>query len=84
MIVMNELIHTFIRVLHASHLMEWVFIMNRMSSQSGPAAQRRRMLLGLLILLLVDVIWVASSELTSVSTAAARDDNLFIQTLSEE
>ncbi|XP_029689119.1 solute carrier family 35 member F5 isoform X3 [Takifugu rubripes] len=45
--------------------MEWVFVMNRMSSQSGPAAQRRRMLLGLLILLLVDVIWVASSELTS-------------------
>lgn len=58
-----------------SHLMEWVFVMNRMSSQSGPAAQRRRMLLGLLILLLVDVIWVASSELTSVSTAAAPDDN---------
>ncbi|XP_056885202.1 solute carrier family 35 member F5-like isoform X3 [Takifugu flavidus] len=45
--------------------MEWVFVMNRKSSQSGPAAQRRRMLLGLLILLLVDVIWVASSELTS-------------------
>lgn len=75
MIVMNELIHTFVCVLHASHLMEWVSVMNRMSSQSGPAAQRRRMLLGLLILLLVDVIWVASSELTSVSTAAARDHN---------
>uniref|UniRef100_A0A8C5E2P9 Solute carrier family 35 member F5 n=1 Tax=Gouania willdenowi TaxID=441366 RepID=A0A8C5E2P9_GOUWI len=46
-------------------LMEWVFIMNRMSSQSSSAAQRRRMALGVVILLLVDVIWVASSELTS-------------------
>ncbi|XP_051814516.1 solute carrier family 35 member F5 isoform X2 [Acanthochromis polyacanthus] len=45
--------------------MEWVFIMNRMSSQSSSAAQRRRMALGVVILLLVDVIWVASSELTS-------------------
>ncbi|XP_031725231.1 solute carrier family 35 member F5 [Anarrhichthys ocellatus] len=45
--------------------MEWVFIMNRMSSQGSSAAQRRRMALGVAILLLVDVIWVASSELTS-------------------
>ncbi|XP_053296617.1 solute carrier family 35 member F5 isoform X2 [Pleuronectes platessa] len=45
--------------------MEWVFIMNRMSSQGSAAAQRRRMALGVVILLLVDVIWVASSELTS-------------------
>uniref|UniRef100_A0A1A8M318 Solute carrier family 35 member F5 n=2 Tax=Nothobranchius pienaari TaxID=704102 RepID=A0A1A8M318_9TELE len=45
--------------------MEWVFVMNRMSSQSSSAAQRRRMVLGVVILLLVDVIWVASSELTS-------------------
>uniref|UniRef100_A0AAQ5XVZ5 Solute carrier family 35 member F5 n=1 Tax=Amphiprion ocellaris TaxID=80972 RepID=A0AAQ5XVZ5_AMPOC len=45
--------------------MEWVFIMNRMSSQSSSAAQRRRMALGVVILLLVDVIWVASSELTA-------------------
>ncbi|XP_045909779.1 solute carrier family 35 member F5-like isoform X2 [Micropterus dolomieu] len=45
--------------------MEWVFIMNRMSSQGSSAAQRRRMALGVVILLLVDVIWVASSELTS-------------------
>ncbi|XP_075886677.1 solute carrier family 35 member F5-like isoform X2 [Nelusetta ayraudi] len=45
--------------------MAWVFIMNRMSSQSSSAAQRRRMALGVVILLLVDVIWVASSELTS-------------------
>ncbi|XP_061579818.1 solute carrier family 35 member F5-like isoform X2 [Cololabis saira] len=45
--------------------MEWVFIMNRMSSQGSLAAQRRRMALGVVILLLVDVIWVASSELTS-------------------
>uniref|UniRef100_A0A671V5X7 Solute carrier family 35 member F5 n=1 Tax=Sparus aurata TaxID=8175 RepID=A0A671V5X7_SPAAU len=39
--------------------------MNRMSSQGSSAAQRRRMALGVVILLLVDVIWVASSELTS-------------------
>ncbi|KAG9329692.1 hypothetical protein JZ751_030054 [Albula glossodonta] len=45
--------------------MEWVFVMNRMSSQSSSLAQRRRMALGVLILLLVDIIWVASSELTS-------------------
>ncbi|XP_008327236.1 solute carrier family 35 member F5 [Cynoglossus semilaevis] len=45
--------------------MEWVFVMNRMSSQSSAAAQRRRMVLGVLILLLVDIIWVVSSELTS-------------------
>lgn len=51
-----------------SVLMEWVFIMNRMSSQGSSAAQRRRMALGVAILLLVDVIWVASSELTSVRT----------------
>lgn len=47
--------------------MVWVFIMNRMSSQSSSSTQRRRMALGIVILLLVDVIWVASSELTSVS-----------------
>ncbi|XP_034041986.1 solute carrier family 35 member F5-like [Thalassophryne amazonica] len=45
--------------------MEWVFIMNRMNSPGSLAAQRRRMALGVAILLLVDVIWVASSELTS-------------------
>ncbi|XP_029937013.1 solute carrier family 35 member F5 isoform X2 [Myripristis murdjan] len=45
--------------------MVWVFIMNRMGSQGSSAAQRRRMALGVVILLLVDVIWVASSELTS-------------------
>uniref|UniRef100_F6YFR9 Solute carrier family 35 member F5 n=1 Tax=Equus caballus TaxID=9796 RepID=F6YFR9_HORSE len=42
-----------------------VFIMNRMNSQSSGFAQRRRMALGIVMLLLVDVIWVASSELTS-------------------
>ncbi|KAF3824519.1 hypothetical protein GH733_008804 [Mirounga leonina] len=42
-----------------------VFIMNRMNSQSSGFTQRRRMALGIVILLLVDVIWVASSELTS-------------------
>ncbi|MGH0150478.1 UNVERIFIED_CONTAM: hypothetical protein FKN15_017706 [Acipenser sinensis] len=45
--------------------MVWVFIMNRVSSQSSSSAQRRRMALGIVMLLLVDVIWVASSELTS-------------------
>ncbi|XP_051841728.1 solute carrier family 35 member F5 isoform X1 [Antechinus flavipes] len=45
--------------------MVWVFIMNRMNSQSNAFTQRRRMALGIVILLLVDVIWVASSELTS-------------------
>ncbi|XP_054978463.1 solute carrier family 35 member F5 isoform X2 [Sorex araneus] len=42
-----------------------VFIMNRMNSQSSGFTQRRRLALGIVILLLVDVIWVASSELTS-------------------
>nr|XP_014348510.1 PREDICTED: solute carrier family 35 member F5 [Latimeria chalumnae] len=45
--------------------MVWVFIMNRMSSQSSSSTQRRRMALGIVVLLLVDIIWVASSELTS-------------------
>lgn len=45
-----------------------VFIMNRMNSQNSGFTQRRRMALGIVILLLVDVIWVASSELTSVRT----------------
>ncbi|XP_036277117.1 solute carrier family 35 member F5 isoform X5 [Pipistrellus kuhlii] len=42
-----------------------VFIMNRMNAQSSGFTQRKRMALGIVILLLVDVIWVASSELTS-------------------
>ncbi|XP_038420948.1 solute carrier family 35 member F5 isoform X3 [Canis lupus familiaris] len=46
-----------------------VFIMNRMNSQSSGFTQRRRMALGIVILLLVDVIWVASSELTSFADA---------------
>uniref|UniRef100_A0A8C6WVX9 Solute carrier family 35 member F5 n=1 Tax=Neogobius melanostomus TaxID=47308 RepID=A0A8C6WVX9_9GOBI len=46
--------------------MEWVFVMNRMSAQSSSSVQRRRMALGVVILLIVDIIWVASSELTSV------------------
>lgn len=46
-----------------------VFIMNRMNSQNSAFTQRRRMALGIVILLLVDVIWVASSELTSVRTS---------------
>ncbi|XP_041057037.1 solute carrier family 35 member F5-like isoform X3 [Carcharodon carcharias] len=44
--------------------MVWLFIMNRMSSQSS-SPQRRRMILGIIILLIVDIIWVVSSELTS-------------------
>lgn len=47
--------------------MVWVLIMNRTNSQSSSSSQRRRMALGVVILLLVDIIWVASSELTSVS-----------------
>ncbi|ELK31883.1 Solute carrier family 35 member F5 [Myotis davidii] len=46
-----------------------VCIMNRMSAQSSGFTQRRRMALGIVILLLVDVIWVASSELTSFADA---------------
>ncbi|XP_070813137.1 solute carrier family 35 member F5 isoform X3 [Pituophis catenifer annectens] len=45
--------------------MVWIFIMNRMNPQSSSLTQRKRMALGIVILLLVDVIWVASSELTS-------------------
>lgn len=45
--------------------MDCVFIVNRMSSQGSAASQRRRMFLGVVILLLVDVIWVVSSELTA-------------------
>ncbi|XP_061464946.1 solute carrier family 35 member F5 isoform X6 [Rhineura floridana] len=45
--------------------MVWIFIMNRTNLQSSSPSQRRRMALGIVILLLVDVIWVASSELTS-------------------
>lgn len=48
--------------------MDWLSTMNQLGSQGGSAAQRRRTALGVLILLLVDVIWVASSELTSVRT----------------
>ncbi|XP_053553979.1 solute carrier family 35 member F5 isoform X2 [Bombina bombina] len=39
--------------------------MNRMSAPGSSSTQRRRLALGIVILLLVDVIWVASSELTS-------------------
>ncbi|XP_063788957.1 solute carrier family 35 member F5 isoform X2 [Pseudophryne corroboree] len=45
--------------------MGWIVIMNRMSSPGNATSQRRRLIFGILILLLVDVIWVASSELTS-------------------
>uniref|UniRef100_A0A674AJ01 Solute carrier family 35 member F5 n=1 Tax=Salmo trutta TaxID=8032 RepID=A0A674AJ01_SALTR len=51
--------------LSSSVQMVWVFLMNRMGSQGSTVAQRRRMALGVVILLLVDIIWVASSELTS-------------------
>ncbi|KAK6310206.1 hypothetical protein J4Q44_G00200870 [Coregonus suidteri] len=37
--------------------MVWVFIMNRMGSQGSTVTQQRRMALGVVILLLVDVIW---------------------------
>ncbi|XP_063285203.1 solute carrier family 35 member F5 [Pelobates fuscus] len=39
--------------------------MNRMIGPGSSSSQRRRLVLGIIILLLVDVIWVASSELTS-------------------
>ncbi|KAM3916282.1 solute carrier family 35 member F5 isoform 1-T2 [Leptodactylus fuscus] len=39
--------------------------MNRMMSPGSASLPRRRLVLGILVLLLVDVIWVASSELTS-------------------
>uniref|UniRef100_A0A8K9UIN2 Solute carrier family 35 member F5 n=1 Tax=Oncorhynchus mykiss TaxID=8022 RepID=A0A8K9UIN2_ONCMY len=51
--------------LSSSVQMVWVFLMNRMGSQGSTVAQRRRMALGVVILLLVDIIWVVSSELTS-------------------
>ncbi|XP_040297808.1 solute carrier family 35 member F5 isoform X1 [Bufo bufo] len=39
--------------------------MNRVVSPGKSSSPRRRLVLGILLLLLVDVIWVASSELTS-------------------
>ncbi|XP_023613638.1 solute carrier family 35 member F5 isoform X8 [Myotis lucifugus] len=65
-----------------------VFIMNRMSAQSSGFTQRRRMALGIVILLLVDVIWVASSELTSFADAegyfaACTTDTTMSSSLSE-
>ncbi|KAM4698145.1 solute carrier family 35 member F5 [Rhinophrynus dorsalis] len=39
--------------------------MNWISTPGNSVSQRRRLVLGIIILLLVDVIWVASSELTS-------------------
>ena len=43
-----------------------VFIMNRMNSQNSGFTQRKRIALRIVILPLVDVIGVASSELISV------------------
>ncbi|XP_056392272.1 solute carrier family 35 member F5 [Hyla sarda] len=42
-----------------------VDIMNRVVTSGSSSLPRRRLVLGILVLLLVDVIWVASSELTS-------------------
>ncbi|PIO14098.1 hypothetical protein AB205_0044250, partial [Aquarana catesbeiana] len=39
--------------------------MNRVVGSGTTSPQRRRLVLGILLLLLVDIIWVASSELTS-------------------
>lgn len=47
--------------------MVWGIMMNQMGSQASVVNQKRRLVLGVVILLLVDVIWVASSELTAVS-----------------
>ncbi|XP_075704732.1 solute carrier family 35 member F5 isoform X3 [Rhinoderma darwinii] len=46
--------------------------MNRVISPGSSSLPRRRLLLGILVLLLVDVIWVASSELTSQCTKRLR------------
>lgn len=45
--------------------MVWGIMMNQMGSQASVVNQKRRLVLGVVILLLVDVIWVASSELTA-------------------
>ena len=37
-------------------------------SQEDRVRRRRRLLLGIVVLLLVDVLWVGSSELTDVRT----------------
>ncbi|KAM8934693.1 solute carrier family 35 member F5 [Pelodytes ibericus] len=42
-----------------------MIIMNRTIAPGSSSSQRRRLALGIIVLLLVDVIWVASSELTS-------------------
>ncbi|XP_054827152.1 solute carrier family 35 member F5 isoform X2 [Eublepharis macularius] len=64
-LIQFQFLHSTLKRLQSRLQMVWVFIMNRMSSQSSSPTQRRRMALGIVILLLVDVIWVASSELTA-------------------
>lgn len=41
-------------------------------------AQKRRLVLGVIVLLLVDIIWVASSELTVVSTAQTDIRHMYV------
>ncbi|XP_015264642.1 PREDICTED: solute carrier family 35 member F5 [Gekko japonicus] len=64
-LIQLQFLHLTLQRLQSRLQMVWIFIMNRMSSQSSSPAQRKRMALGIVILLLVDVIWVASSELTA-------------------
>ncbi|XP_073419936.1 solute carrier family 35 member F5 isoform X3 [Dendrobates tinctorius] len=47
------------------YLVTVVIVMNCTVSTTSSSLPRRRLVLGILVLLLVDVIWVASSELTS-------------------
>ena len=46
----------------------WTSIVQFIVSQDESVKRRRRLLLGIVVLLLVDVLWVGSSELTDVRT----------------
>ena len=46
----------------------WASTVQFIVSQDESVKRRRRLLLGIVVLLLVDVLWVGSSELTDVRT----------------
>ena len=46
----------------------WTSTVQCIVSQDESVKRRRRLLLGIVVLLLVDVLWVGSSELTDVRT----------------
>ena len=46
----------------------WTSTVQFIVSQDESVKRRRRLLLGIVVLLLVDVLWVGSSELTDVRT----------------